>query len=265
MPVSGKLDQAKDKKRKLAPSSKGAKFDVVFGGPLLLVPTQAKGNVTGLEVFFPRNGHPVGATFLPGVWFSDADLNDPECENWPDIESLSLLDPHSYAIDLTQVSKKPLRSFPVKSIPETNHKVKAGRRISHDWDISITLTGQISSWASLRVSEVKEGNYSGSDSPVSSHTASMHRITYSGVIAAEFCGAPKEAKEYLKANSARGGTLILMGETPFHPTLLHERQAVDALAKLAGLDLHLMVSAPTPRPSRIMHHTAFCGLSAVVI
>lgn len=241
-------------------SSNKGQVDVIFGGPLLFVPAIKDGDVTGMEVYSPCNGHPVGAVFLPEVWFSDAELNDPECARWPHAEEFSLLDPHSYSIELKQDKGK---AFPVKSIPAANHKVKPGRKMSHHWEVAIAVNGQLAGWESLRPTQVKDGMYYGSDSPTTDSVASMQRLTYKGVKGADFCGAPPAAKEYLKANAARGGSLIVMGEIPFHPTLLHEREAVAALAKLAGLDLHLISAAPTPRATRVMQHTGFCGLSVI--
>jgi hypothetical protein len=240
-------------------------LDIVFGGPLLFVPNVEDGNVTGVEVYAPRNGHPMGAVFLPGVWFTDAELNDPECERWPESTSFSLLDPHSYAIELTQQGKKAQRAFPVAAIPETNHKVKPGRRLSGDWEVAISINGQLSGWSSHRLADVKEGIYGGSDAPISKSVAAMHRLTYTTVAGAEFHGAAKEHKEYVRANVLKGGSLIISGETPYQSSLLHERQAVSALAKLAGLDLHLLATAPSTRKTHVMSHTGeFCGLSVVL-
>jgi hypothetical protein len=239
-------------------TASGSPLDIVFGGPLLFVPTIQDGNITDLEVFSPRNGHPVGATFLPGVWFTDAELNDPRCERWPEPQSFSLLDPHSYAIDLTQTSEDQ-RPFPVSAIPETNHRVKPRRRLSGEWDVAISVIGHLSGWDSLRLQEVKEGVYRGSDAPkVGSTVSVMQRLSYQGVAGAEFCGASSEAKDYLDANVARGGTIIIEGEVPYQASLGHERQAVDAVSKLAGLDFHLTESAPRPHQTRLMNHVEYC-------
>jgi hypothetical protein len=263
MPASKK--DLKSKKTKTPSTSNSARLDIVFGGPLLFVPTVEDGNVTGVEVYSPRNGHPIGAVFLPDVWFTDAELNDPECERWPEPASFSLLDPHSYAIELTQRNKKANRPFQVAAIPETNHKVKPGRRLSGDWEVAISVNGQLSGWSSHRLADVKEGLYGGSDAPTSPSVAAMHRLTYATVAGAEFHGTAKEHKEYVRTNIIKGGSLIILGETPYQSSLLHERQAVSALAKLAGLDLHLLATAPTARRTHVMEHTGpFCGLSVIV-
>jgi len=240
-------------------------LDIVFGGPLLFVPAIQNGNITDIEVFSPRNGHPVGATFLPGVWFTDAELNDPKSERWPEPESFSLLDPHSYAIDLTQTSEGQ-SAFPGSAIPETNHRVKPRRRLSGEWDVAISVIGQLSGWSSLRLSEVKEGFYLGSDAPRVGATVSvMHRLTYKGVTGAEFCGASPQAKEYLSANVAKGGTIIIQGEVPYQASLAHERQATDAIAKLAGLDLHWVATAPVTHVALLMTHIMYCGASIIIV
>lgn len=248
-------------------TDKGVQLDIVFDGPLLFVPTVSDGNVTGLEVYSPCNGHPIGAVFVPGVWYSDEELSGGRSERWPEPESFSLLDPHSYSIDLTQQYPKKGNpaGFPAKSIPEANHKVRPGRRLSGDWNVAIAVRGEVSAWTSPCVIPVPEGMFSGSDAPTAGTIALTHKLTYSGVTAAEFCGAPTEAKEYLAANCTTGGTLIILGELPYHPTLLHERQAIDAIAKLAGLDLRLMLTAPTPGPSRVMSHIKPCATSIVLV
>ncbi len=98
--------KASSKRKKSSTKPIAAQLDILFTGPLLFIPTVSDGKVSGVEVFAPVNGQPVGAVFVPGVWFSDAELNDPECERWPAPSSFSLLDSHSYSIDLTQRTGK---------------------------------------------------------------------------------------------------------------------------------------------------------------
>ena len=264
---------SKDKKN--ASKSKAAQLDVLFAGPLLFIPAVNDGKIQGVEIFAPMNDHPIGAVFVPGVWFSDAELTDPECERWPAPSSFSLLDPHSYSIELTQKtgaqksgaqrSGKKARPFPVADIPANNHKVRPGRRISSDWEIAITVRGQLSNWSSHRQLPVKEGFFHGADVPTAAATSSLHKLTYADVTAAEFCGASKEAREYLRANISKGGSLIVIGEIPYQSSLLHERRAIDAIAKLAGLDLHLAETAPAPYRTRLMDHVGSpCGHSIIV-
>ena len=237
---------------------------MVFTGPLLFVPEVIDGNIGGVEVFAPCNGHHVGAVFLPEVIFMDAELDDPKCKRWPEPESFSLLDPHSYAIELTQTAETPQTPVPVASIPDTNHKIKPGRRLSGDWDLSILVKGKISGWSTHRLSQVREGLFHGADAPAGKTTAALQRLAYSGVTGADLLGAPSERRAYLRHNAAKGGTLIVIGEIPYQATLLHERQAIDAIAKLAGLDLHLAETRPKPFQTRLMNHLVDCGLSIIV-
>jgi hypothetical protein len=262
MPVPKKISKAS--KSKSGSTSNGAQLDILFSGPLLFVPAVTDGKITGVEVFSPCNGHHIGAVFLPGVLFSDAELNDPKCERWPEPESFSLLDPHGYSIDLTQKNKKRQRPFPVADIPKTNHKVKPGRRLSADWEVSIRINGHLSGWTSHRLAKVTDGLFHGADAPTTETTATTHRLTYAGATTAEFYGAPSEPRAYLRANIAKGGTLIVIGEIPYQPTLLHERGAIDAIAKLAGLELHLAETEPSAHKTRLMLHTANCGHSIIL-
>jgi len=257
--------QPKRKRNTSKTAAEGAQLDILFSGPLLIVPQVIDGDITGVEVFSPCNGHPIGAVFLPGVLFTDAELDDPECERWPAPSSFSFLDSHSYAIDLTQRRDKKSRPFPVSEIPAVNHKVKPGRRLSADWDVSVIVNGRLSGWTSHRLSKVTDDLFHGADAPTGETTAAMHRFTYLGVTGAEFCGASSEPRAYLRANIFKGGTLIILGEIPYQSTLLHERRAIDALAKLAGLDLHLAETAPSPYKTRLMSHTLNCGHSIVVV
>jgi hypothetical protein len=247
-------------------NSNNGQLDILFAGPLLFVPTVNSGAITGVEVFVPMNGHPIGAIFVPGVWFSDAELADPECDRWPAPSSFSLLDPHSYVIDLTQHSSMKPRPFKAADIPENNHKVRPGRRLSSDWEIAIAVRGQLSGWSSHRVAKMADGFFYGADVPTAAATASLHKLTYTGVIAADFCGASKEPREYLHANISKGGSLIVIGEIPYQSSLRHERMAVQSLAELAGLDLHLAETAPLPYRTQLMEHVPpNCGHSIIVV
>jgi len=253
--------------RKNKAASGGDRLDVIFIGPLLFVPTNASGNVTDVEVFSPANGHPMGAVFIPGVFYADSEIDGPGSERWPDLESFTLLDPHSYALNLTQATpskKNRPAPFPVSAIPDTNHKVKPGRNLRTDWEIAITIRGQLAGWTSHRLVQSREGVYLGSDAPTSAFVAGAQRLTYHSVTGAEFSGISSAAKEYLRSNISNGGTLIVLGEVPYQSTLLHERKAVDSLAKLAGLDLHLISTASTASRARVTNHITLCFHSIVL-
>jgi hypothetical protein len=254
---------------KITPKSKKSKLaikshvDIVFAGPLLFVPLISSGNIGGIEVFAPRNGHHLGAVFQPGVIFTDAELDDPKCDRWPEPEEFSLLDPHSYSIELSQKGKQ--KKLPIKAIPETNHKINPGRRLSSAWDIAITIKGELSRWSSHRLSQVTEGLFHGADTPtIGQMISSLHRLTYAGVTGADFFGASKQAREYLRTSLTEGGTLIIVGEIPYQASLLHQRQAIDSIAELAGLDLHLADLHPSAHRTQLMDHTGACGMSIVL-
>jgi hypothetical protein len=263
MPITKKSSKSKGSDAKA--NSKGAQLDIIFSGPLLFVPTAKDGNVADVDVYSPRNGHPMGAVFLPGVWFTDAELDDPQSSRWPEPGSFSLLDPHSYAIEVTQRNKKPIPAFPVTAIPATNHKIRPGRRLSHEWEVVISVKGQLSDWGSHSLMDVTGGVFSGSDAPKTNWIARTHRLTFKGVTHAEFCGVAKEHIEYLRSNISQGGSLLIQGEVPYHSSLLHEREAVSSLAKLAGLDLHLMTTVPTARRTNVMNHIASPCVGSILL
>jgi hypothetical protein len=240
-----------------------AQLDIVFSGPLLFVPEVSNGNITGVEVYSPCNGHPVGAVFLPGFFFTDEELDAPESENWPDSQSLSLLDPHSYSVHLTQSGEH--APFQAASIPDTNHKVKPGRRLSADWEVSIAIHGQITGWTSHRQYPVTTGMYYGSDAPTGATITTVQRVSYAAVNVGELRGVSPEQSEYFKTSLSNGGTLIVEGETPYRSSLLHERHAIDALAKLAGLNLHLTINAPIAGRTRLQGKEDPCYNSIIVV
>jgi hypothetical protein len=244
------------------------KLEIIFAGPLLFVPTitsEKDGQmISDVEIFSPLNGHPVGAVFLPEVWFEAEDLDNPGCEHWPSPASFSMLDPHSYSIDLVQNVAPKTKPIHAGAIPATNHKIKPGRRLSHEWEIAIAVRGQLSGWSSHRHSRVTDDLYVGADAPRGGMTAALHKLTYEGVTGAEFHGAGLNPRTYLREEAKRGGSLIVVGEIPYQPTLQHERRAIDALARLAGLDLHLADTSPQPHKSRLMDHMIDCGHSIVI-
>jgi len=260
-----KAKSAPKKDEKSKNPSAAVTLDIVFVGPLLFVPAVDAGKIANVEVFSPCNGHHIGAVFLPGVIFSDAELDDPKCERWPEPETFSLLDPHSYTIALTQKKRSKQPTLPVSAIPDTNHKVKPERRLSSDWTVAIMVSGQLSMWTSHRLAKVRDGLLHGADAPTAEFISAMHRLRYEGVVAAELCGAATEPRAYLRSNIGKGGTLIVIGEIPYQSTLRHEREAIDAMAKLAGLELHLAEMAPSPFQSRLMNHVQSCGLSVVLV
>jgi hypothetical protein len=106
--------------------------------------------------------------------------------------------------------------------------------------------------------------FHGADAPTGKTTASLQRLTYLGVTAADLPGAASEPRAYLRENAGKGGTLIVIGEIPYQSTLLHERLAINAIAKLAGLELHLAETQPKPFQTRLMDHVISCGLSIIV-
>jgi len=93
----------------------------------------------------------------------------------------------------------------------------------------------------------------------------MQRMTYLEVNGAEFWGLSPEPKSYLRANSSAGGTLIIQGEIPYLATAAHERGALDALAKLAGLDVHLVANTPQPNIGQVTGHIVACMFSTVLV
>ena len=156
-------------------------------------------------MYSPENGHPIGALFLPEIWFSDAELDDPKNERWPEPGSFSLLDPHSYTIEIAQRGKRGNR-FEVDSIPAANLKIRAGRKLSHHWEVAISVTGRLANWTSHRSMNVTPAMFGGSDRPAEgTSVSSLQRLSYRGATGVQFCGISPEPAEYLRSNGSKGG------------------------------------------------------------
>ncbi len=112
-----------------------------------LSPLPTMATLPPVEVFSPNNGHPVGAVFgFRGVFFTDAELNDPEGERDGRMHRIAFLFSTHTAMQSTLSSSpaRRLRPFAVTAIPDTNHKIKPGRRLGNNWEIAIAVNGQLS-------------------------------------------------------------------------------------------------------------------------
>lgn len=257
---------SKNQKIKSQPKtdSNTGRLDIVFSGPLLFVLDPREQYISELDVYGPQNDHPLGTVFLPGVFFTNEELNHVDPPNWPEPSAFSLLDAHSYSIEVTQAGNPP--PFDASDIPGDNLKIKPGRKLSSAWDVAISVYGKLTNWTSHLPLSVTDDLLSGSDAPRTDTVSCMHRLTYRGVTDAEFNGIATAQKEYLHTHAAGGGTLIVMGEIPYQPTLHHERMAIESLAKLAGLDLHYVGTAnPRPAPGRLMmQRNNPCGCTIII-
>jgi hypothetical protein len=207
----------------------------------------------------------MASVFLPSVWFSAAELEGPDCERWPEPSGFSLLDPHSYSIEMDQDPNRNTQPIKVGQIPATNHKVLPGRRISDAWSLVFAVRGLLTGWSSHRLTKVQPGMFVGADAPQSEFTAALHKLTYESVVGADFYGAGTNQRAFLREHAPEGGSLIILGEVPYRPTLAHERKAIDAIAALAGLDLYLAdTTVHTLKAQLMMHSGGDCGHSIIV-
>ncbi len=249
-----------------------AQLDVVFDGTWLLVPSADRsGKITGVNIYSPACGHPLGVFFT----------NQLNPNPWPTQSAFYQLDSHSYTLNI-QCGSRAAAGMPVSGINTTiNHCVTQARPIGSNWDLLASIAIGPDAWVSSDTfapqTTDSKGNsvpcFSGKDAPTG-QVSSMQTLSFTGVTAAALLGAPGNVQALLPAPWSGSGTLIFVDEIPYIPTLQHERNAIFAVANLAGLDLALDYPLPRKTPAgssvtgpfRPMLHTGpNCGASLIVM
>ncbi len=252
------------------PAASLSQLDVVFDGTWLIVPTtDTNGCIVSVDVYAPSCGHPQGVTFVPSL--------DPN--PWPTAPSFYMLDSHGVCLDL-QFAGGPRPGIPASSIdPKANQIVKKGRPMRGNWDLQVSITAGPDKWATSETfaPQFKDpaGNtlpcITGADAP-KGNVSSLQTLSFTNVTVAALCGAPSAVQAQLPSPWKGVGTMIFEGEIPYIPTLQHERQAIFAMANLAGLDMALEHPLPksaghgrTGKGIHIMTRTGgYCGYTLIV-
>jgi hypothetical protein len=256
----------------MATASSSSQLDVVIDGTWVIVPSvNAAGQITGVDIYSPSCGHPHGATFVP-------QLNP---NPWPADPSFYMLDNHSYFLDVQRTSGSPA-GMPVTGIDKTvNHCLPQKRPFSAGWDLLLSIAAGPDAWTSSDTVSTQTtdpaGNpvqcFSGKDAPTGK-VSSLQTLSYMGVTAVDFCGAPQALQALLPSPWKNAGSLIFEGEIPYIPTMQHQREAYMAMAGLAGLDQSLDFALPprdsapaTPSsvPYPMVHTAEDCGYSLIVM
>jgi hypothetical protein len=172
--------------------------------------------------------------------------------------------------------------MPLSGIDTTvNHCLSKARPIGGNWDLVVSIAAGPNAWTSSDtiVPETTDSSgrtvpcFNGKDAPAGKISA-MQTLTFLGVTAVDFCGAPSAVQALFPAPWSGTGSLIVEGELPYIPSLQHTRAAYDAMANLAGLDLSLAYPLPRPAPvgmvqggaPHLMLHTgANCGHGLIVM
>jgi hypothetical protein len=249
-----------------------SQLDVVFDGTWLLVPTaDASGKISGVSIYSPSCGHPLG------VYFANQLNPNP----WPVQSAFYQLDSHSYSISI-QRGARPAAGMAVSGINTSiNHCVAEPRPIGSNWDLLASIATGPDAWVSSDTVAPQTTDSKGSvvpcfrgkDAPTG-QVSSMQTLSFTGVTSVALLGAPGSVQALLPAPWSGSGTLIFEDEIPYIPTLQHERAATSAMANLAGLDLVLDYPLPkktaagtsSPGPLRPMTHTGqFCGHAIIMM
>lgn len=253
-------------------TASSSQLDVVIDGTWVIVPSvDAAGKITGVDVYSPSCGHPHGATFVP-------QLNP---NPWPADQSFYMLDNHSYYLGIRRTSGS-AAGMPISGIDKTvNQCLPQKRPFSAGWDMMLSIAAGPDAWTSgdtvATVTTDPAGNpvhcFSGKDAPTGK-VSSLQTLSYFGVTAADFCGAPQSLQSLLPSPWTGSGSLIFEGEVPYIPTMQHQRGAYIAMAGFAGLDLTLdfalpprvpAPAAPSALPHPMVHTVKDCGFSLIVL
>lgn len=248
------------------PISSGTQLDVVFDGTWVMLPRIDENRaVIAVDVYSPACGHPLGVTFTTAF----------NPEPWPDSTMFFMLDSHGHTLTLQRSVRENGISVDDISKP-ANHCIAGPRPLGSNWDLHVSIPFAPDAWVSddtrAPMAYDSFGNYvsclQGGDAPTG-QISSRQTLTFSAVTGLELCGAPSEVNGQF-VNNWQGGTLIFENEIPYKPTLRHERDAIFAMASLAGLDLALdyplsKVAPPPGTPQPRTHTGPFCGYSLIVM
>ncbi len=115
-----------------------SQLDVVFDGTWLLAPTaDASGKITGVSIYSPACGHPLG------VYFANQLNPNP----WPVQSAFYQLDSHSYTLNIQ--CGRPAAGMPLSGInTAVNHCVGQPRPISSGWDMLASIAIGPDAWVS---------------------------------------------------------------------------------------------------------------------
>jgi hypothetical protein len=251
------------------PATTPSQLDVILDGTWVIVPSvDAAGNIAGVDVYSPSCGHPHGVGFVD-------ELNP---NPWPGPFSFYLLDEHGHTLIIQRAGSP--TGMPVSGIDQTvNHCLAKGRPMGGNWDLLLTIATGPDAWTSSDTIVPQTidpaGNtvpcLSGVDAP-SGKVSGLQTLSFKGVTAAQFCGAPANVQALLPSPWSGSGSLIFEGEVPYIPTLQHERSAFTAMASLAGMDLALDYPLPpkssagsSVRPQPRIHAGSDCGYSLIIL
>jgi hypothetical protein len=246
-------------------------LDVVFDGTWLLVPrADASGKITGVSIYSPACGHPLS------VYFANQLNPNP----WPVQSAFYQLDSHSYSLNIQRGTRSAAGMALSGINTSINHCVAEPRPIGSNWDLLASIAIGPDAWVSSDTvtpeTTDSHGNvvpcFSGKDAPTAL-VSSMQTLSFTGITAVTLLGAPSNVQGLLPAPWSGNGTLIFEDEIPYIPTLQHERNAISAIAQLAGLDLVLDFPLPKKTPSATpsgplepqLHTTEFCGHAVIMM
>jgi hypothetical protein len=206
--------------------------------------------LAGIEVYVPACGHTHAATINTGGTYM--------LENyWHCIDPVYSATPAPEAMTLGQLHQK---------IGANTPWTPGNRPIAGGWEVAFALPKPPNDWQCDLLVPGAASCFSGNDAGIIPASAAIEQILiYKQVLpTSKFHGACFPVN--LIATEGRVVDLYLTSESPYIPTRQHERRAVDAVAKLLGLDLMLETPlGPANVPSGAVHPMTKTGLCMMAI
>jgi hypothetical protein len=253
-----------------ASAAPASQLDIVFDGTWVFAPqVDPTGKIVAVNVYSPACGHPHGAYFTTSI----------NPNPWPQPSAFYQLDDHSHVVLIDANPGSP--GMNISGINQAiNHCVKNGRPIGSNWDLMISIKAGPDAWVSADTVTPQIPGPSGSPVPCfqgddapTGQVSSLQTLTFHNIKNVQLCGAPALVQKLLPDPWNGNGTLIFEGEVPYIPTLQHERDGINAMANLAGLDLTLNNPLPSSRSSLtaspaaarpMLHSTGTCGHGVIL-
>ncbi len=216
----------------------GYELEVVFKGVFLFALTvNSSSYVTGIDVFAPTCGHIYKGGFKD-MW------NNPYAPDpGPPYKRLLMLEPQRYCLELEEKGIPYSGQLPLtelySEIGNQNLWPEQWRPVGQGWDfaVSIPVPNHVKHWTTMCMNV--DGNFAGRNATF--QYMGMHqKFKYKHVTKFNLRGSPFPLNDIQPAPPDGKLTFIIDGEPDCFPSIQHQRQAVNSIAQVMGLDLYLL-------------------------
>lgn len=201
-------------------------------------PSTNVANVIGIDVFAPTSGHIYSGGFQ-GIW------NNPYAPEPPAPDyKLLMLEPQRYCLELER-NGSPLtgQTIPLEelraSLGSKNLWPDQARPLGLGWDFAVSLPvpDNVLHWTTTCMDVT--GCFGGRNATFP-YMGMKQKFKYKDISKFNLRGSPFPLGDVQPTPTDGKLTFIIDGETHCFPSLQHQRQAVNAIAQVMGLDLYLV-------------------------